>query len=220
MTLPPVFATSADPGILQPDSLLLADDLALDLVLQAWIVALTGLPGNLVRPRWQPAPPAMPDQSVNWCAIGVMHTTPDANEAMTHVPSAIGTLSGPDGQDLIGSDPYNPALDAVLADPGLGVSTMQRHEEIEALATFYGPMAGGFAGLLRDNSRIGQNRDGLTDAGIQFVGTGPLMVVPDLINAIWVRRVDLSLTLRRQIARTYPIRTLLAAPTSLINDPT
>lgn len=58
-----------------PDALpAVSDDDALDDALQAAVVGTTGLPGQLVRPRWQPEPPNMPDFSVDWCAIGVTGT--------------------------------------------------------------------------------------------------------------------------------------------------
>lgn len=181
---------STGPGFLSSTSSPPDDDQALDVVLQAWVVGLTGLPGSLVRPRWQLAPPPQPDQTVNWCAIGVLTQQPDANEAMVHTPAG---------------------------GAGLGTSMMQRHEELEALASFYGPAAGGYAGLVRDNSRIGQNRDWLTVHGIQLVGTGTIHIVPDLVNQLWVRRADIDITFRRQINREFPLRTLLAAPTTTTN---
>ena len=179
---------SRTPGFIQPLPSPMDDDLGLDLVLQAWVVGLTGLPGSLVRPRWQPAPPPMPDQGVNWCAIGILNQVADDNEWTGHVP---------------------------LGGDGLGVTTMQRHEELEGLASFYGSAAAGYAGLLRDNSQIDQNRDILDPHGIQFVGAGEIRIVPDLINQIWVRRADITVSLRRQITRTYPLRTLLSSPLAM-----
>lgn len=45
---------------------------ALEDVLHEMICALTGLPGPLVRPRWQPKPPAAPGPDVDWCALGIV----------------------------------------------------------------------------------------------------------------------------------------------------
>ena len=179
-------------GVLRPAVPFPDDDLALDIVLQAWIVGLTGLAGSLVRPRWQPAPPPMPDQDVNWCAIGILNQTADDNNWTGHNGAG---------------------------DGGIGSSTMQRHELLDGLATFYGPASSGYAGLVRDNSQMDQNNDMLDPHGIAFVGAGEIRIVPDLINQIWVRRADLPLVLRRQITRTYPVRTLLSAPSSTIDSP-
>lgn len=44
---------------------------ALEDLFQATLVGVTGLAGELVRPRWQPEPPNMPDFADNWCAFGV-----------------------------------------------------------------------------------------------------------------------------------------------------
>lgn len=185
---------STHPGTLQPiDVLPPDDDAALDAVLQTWIVSLTGLPGSLVRPRWQPAPPPEPDQGTNWCAIGIMSQVPDANNWERQNP---------------------------LGGGGLGDHTAQRHEELEALVTLYGPSAAGYAGLVQDNSQIDQNRALLDAHGIQLIGTGIIRIVPELINQIFVRRVDLSIGFRRQIDRTYAIRTLLTAQTHTTVDPT
>lgn len=69
--------TSTTGGYLVPASFVL-DDLRLDKALQQAVVGITGLPGNLVRPRWQPKPPTQPPQDTDWAAIGVPEITPDA----------------------------------------------------------------------------------------------------------------------------------------------
>ena len=46
------------------------NDAALSQFLQQVVVGITGLPGNLVRPRWQPEPANIPDFGTNWAAIG------------------------------------------------------------------------------------------------------------------------------------------------------
>jgi hypothetical protein len=46
------------------------NDTALIVFLQQVVVGITGLPGNMVRPRWQPEPPNIPDFGTNWAAIG------------------------------------------------------------------------------------------------------------------------------------------------------
>ena len=70
---------SSTGGYLQPTGTPPAEDAALDAIFQQMIVGLTGLPGNMVRPRWQSTVPKQPEPTVNWCAVGVMDTEPDAN---------------------------------------------------------------------------------------------------------------------------------------------
>lgn len=46
------------------------NDKALAMFLQQVVVNITGLPGPMVRPRWQPESPNIPDFGTDWCAIG------------------------------------------------------------------------------------------------------------------------------------------------------
>lgn len=62
---------SSTGGPLSPSSTPPQTDASLDAILQKLIVGLTGLPGSLVRPRWQPTVPKQPEASVDWAAIGV-----------------------------------------------------------------------------------------------------------------------------------------------------
>lgn len=48
-----------------------AEGQALEDFLQQVIVGITGLAGDLVRPRWQPTPPDMPKSGTDWCAYGI-----------------------------------------------------------------------------------------------------------------------------------------------------
>lgn len=177
------------PGFLFPIEGLPPDDL-FDRLLQAWIVGLTALPDNLVRPRWQPTPAPQPDQNVNWCAVGALRYDPDAG-------------------------PWFDAPNEVA-----GTTALHRHEDIEALASFYGPAGAGYAGFVRDQARIGQNRDVLTAAGVELVGTGGVTLAADMVGQTWVRRADLPVTFRREVQRTYPIRSITPTPALIVNDPT
>lgn len=59
----------------------LYDD-ALDDLFQGLLAGITGLPGDLVRPRYQRKPPKQPAADVTWCAVGVMDIDPDAGPAL------------------------------------------------------------------------------------------------------------------------------------------
>lgn len=67
---------STAPGFIAPTSSPLYDN-PLDDFLHGWIAGLSGLPGSLVRPRWQPEPPNMPDFNVNWVAWGILEVEED-----------------------------------------------------------------------------------------------------------------------------------------------
>lgn len=55
------------------------EDKALRDFFQAAIKSITGIAGELVRPRWQPNPPKQPDVSVNWCSFGFNSVKSDGN---------------------------------------------------------------------------------------------------------------------------------------------
>lgn len=52
-------------------------DQELEDIFQGLIVGVSSLPGVMVRPRWQNAPPPMPKISENWCAFGMKNTRSD-----------------------------------------------------------------------------------------------------------------------------------------------
>jgi hypothetical protein len=62
--------TSATGGYLTPTDVI-ADDQALRRILHGFIVGLTGLAAEKVRPAWQGNMPAIEDNGVNWCAYAV-----------------------------------------------------------------------------------------------------------------------------------------------------
>jgi hypothetical protein len=70
---------STVPGYLQPTGTAPPEDADLDSIFQKLIIGLTGLPGNMVRPRWQATVPKQPEPSTNWCAVGVTGIEHDAN---------------------------------------------------------------------------------------------------------------------------------------------
>jgi hypothetical protein len=180
--------TSATGGYLAPTAPVPPDDDALDDLLQALVAGVSGLPGNLVRPRWQPTVPKQPEPSVNWCALGVTEQENDAGPAIQHDPAAEG------------HDDY------------------QRHQDIRLLCTFYGPAAKGYAQRLADGLSIPQNREQLRLNDMAFVSAGEIRAAPDFVNQQWVRRYDVTVLLRRKITRTYPVLNLLSAQVSTETD--
>ena len=186
---------SSTGGYLQPTSAAPAEDDALDNILQQLVVGITGLPGSLVRPRWQPVMPKMPEPSVDWCAIGVTQEDPLDHGAQWHI-----------GRDTSGTNPngYSVSLDWVV---------------ITVLASFYGPNARGNATLLRSGLLIAQNREALTGTGISLLERpGVLRFVPQIENEQTWRRVDIEMRFNRAIQRTWAIDDLLDAHGDLLTD--
>lgn len=62
--------TSAAPGYLTPTSAPIEME-GFEDAIQIMVTGVTGLPGKMVRPRYQAKPPKRPAKKENWCAIGV-----------------------------------------------------------------------------------------------------------------------------------------------------
>jgi hypothetical protein len=172
-------------GFLPPSGTPPLSGAALYAFLQAWLVGVTGLPGTFVRPSYQPEPPDLPNVGTVWLSFNLGLRTADTFPYIVH----------------------NPA--------GLGSDTLQRHEQMEMLCTFYDL---GIATALRDGAVIPQNCEYLSTQGFKLVSTGDFTPVPVLLKQRWQYRVDLPITLRRQIDRTFAIDNLASAQGTLYND--
>lgn len=176
--------TSATGGYLIPEVLPAPlEDAALDDFLQTVLVGVTGLDPTLVRPRWQEIVPDLPDRSVDWCGFGVISRKSDTFAYIGHD----GLLSQAEGADLL-----------------------QRHEELNLRASFYGPNCQYYGTLLRDGLEIPQNREQLFLAGMGLVSVGDVERAPELVKNIWLSRADLPIVIRRQVLREYPVLNLLS----------
>ena len=186
---------SSTGGFIQPTSAAPIEDAALDALLQALVAGVTGLPLNLVRPRWQAVPTAQPEPATDWCAIGVIDETPPPFSALRHV-----------GRDVSGTNPN-----------GYSIST--EWTQLRVLASFYGPAARGNAATMRAGLMIGQNRETLFGSGIALVDApGVARFVPSMVNNQTVRRVDIEMLFNRAIQRTWPIDDLLSAQIQFNRD--
>ena len=156
--------------------------LTLTQFLQTVFVGISGLPGDLVRPRWQPNPPKRPEIETNWLAIAIMNTTPDLNAYL---------------------DTKSVGLDVI--------TEYQRNEIMEIGCAFYGPAAIENYGLVRDGFQIPNNLAQMGAANMGIVEVGPMMSMPEFVNERWWNRAECSVFIRRKIQREYPIPTLISA---------
>lgn len=76
------------------------DDQAFGLLLQAAIVGIIGMPGNLVRRAFQIDAPILPGPTVDWCAYNVGTMTPD-DDAYVTTQGAGGTLEREESGDVL-----------------------------------------------------------------------------------------------------------------------
>lgn len=179
--------TSATGGYLAPTSAELEDDPFLDFFHDV-IQGITGIAGDLIRPRWQPSPPTIPPRNANWIAFGITSRVPDQAGYEAH-----------DGT-------------------GDGQTTLVRYEDCEMMFSFYGPGAEGFLTRFREGLLIGQNRDVLAAAQVGIKRFGASVPVPQLIKEQWLYRSDLPITLRRQMRRVYPILNIIEGVGVVITD--
>lgn len=176
-------------GYLAPELLVPANDDGLEDLLQMAIVGITGLPGSLVRPRWQPEPPARPAFNVDWCAFGVPRSASDVNA-------------------------YINLEDLAL----LGQEKVERDEWFECLHSFYGPNSAALCKRLRDGLEVSQNRDALRSVGISLTEVREAVVLPALLKEKWVRRVDVTVLYRRRTSSAYQVLTIQTGQLGLDNE--
>lgn len=178
--------TSATGGYLVPAAAVELDDALTDLFGDL-VAGVTGLErDDLVRPRWQPNPPARPAKTANWCAVGVISQIPDDN--------------------------------VYLKQDNDVTQTLRRHEQLEVMASFYGPSARGYAGRFRDGVHIAQNRDVLRQAGIAVVEVGGAVNAAEPINNEWLPRVDVKAIFTRELGRTYQVLSFAAATGVIVTE--
>lgn len=90
-----------------------------------------------------------------------------------------------------------------------------RHETLELSCAFYGPDALELASLVRDGFQIQQNRDALRAANMGFIETSDALHIPDLINERFIDKIEMSIFIKREIQRTYPILSFVSAAGSI-----
>lgn len=101
---------------------------------------------------------------------------------------------------------------------GENESKLQRHVELQLFCSFYGSNGFANAGAFRDGFQITQNREELFKAKMGFKESSRISFVPELINNRWFDRSDVTITLRREINRTYEILSLQSAGGEILID--
>jgi hypothetical protein len=164
---------------------------ALNAFLHDLIAGVTGIADDLVRPRWQPEAPNLPDSGTTWCAFGITRRKGDFNAFISHDPT------------------------------GDGADTLSRHEDLDVLTSFYSSSqddADLGCELLREGLQIPQNLEQLQSAQWGLIDMGDATPAPTLVKDIWLYRSDITTSFRRLIQRSYPILNLLSAQATVIND--
>jgi hypothetical protein len=157
------------------------EDQALDLFFQTIVAGVTGIPGNMVRPRWQyPEPPTLPSYSATWASVGVHDVNAEDYPWFDHFDN--GTY----------------AFDLML-----------RQEQLEILCSFYGPNAMSYACALRDGMYVSQNCETLMLAGMGLTQVGNPIRAPEYIKNQLFNRWDITLFIKRTVQRRYAILSLL-----------
>lgn len=177
-------ADSTSAGYITPSiDVTLSDDGLAD-ALWRMAVGITGLPEDMVRIRFQPDPPDMPENDQDWCAIGVTDVDPPASRP-----------------ELIHDD---------KAADGKGETLMRGYETMSVMASFYGPNAMGYATRLRDGLQMEQNRDEMqADGSLNLLWVGTLRNVSGVQNTTFRNRFDLTIRLRHRFERTYNVRNIV-----------
>jgi hypothetical protein len=161
---------------------------ALEDVFHDLIAGITGLPGDMVRPRWQREPGNTPALADNWCAFGVIsYELKNFPEIKHHAEE--------EGHDEV-------------------IAT----DQITLLTSFFGPAGVDLALGLRDGIHLPQNRFSLRPNGLAFTKILSLQNVPEIMGTGWRRRTDLHLSFVRETRRKFAVLNLLDASADLRNS--
>ena len=155
------------------------------------IVSVSGITGDLVRPRFQPEPIEHPPVTTNWVAFGISTFDADTFPSIQHDPNGNG---------------------------GLGTDIVERDELITVSLSFYGPNCSQYMAQYREGIQLEQNRWDIAAAGVALVNVGQVVNLPALFKDRWVRRLDSKIIFRRRVSRTYNVPSLLGGQVSINNE--
>lgn len=174
---------SSEAGYLQPEAAPApTQGDSLEDFFQIVLVQLSGLPDEVVRPRWQGEPPNQPERTSNWLAFGITRAPADTYAVELHQPGV--------GQED-------------------GTDQLQRHETLEILCSCFGPDSQEVLSLIRDSIQLEQNRAVLTQNGIGLQETGEIIHAPVIAKTKWLQRYDMTIIVRRSILRDYKVLNVL-----------
>lgn len=105
------------------------DDQALRRFLQPIVVQITGIPGNMVRPRWQAEPANLPDFGTDWVAMGATRRAREWNAAITHHSDGSDQLDRNEEIELLCSF-YGPNAEANCAALSDGLQIEQNRDAL------------------------------------------------------------------------------------------
>lgn len=178
---------SSTGGYLQPTNPQESRDDIEDIIHDA-LVGITGLPKDMVRPKWPKEEVSIPEAGVNWCAFGIPERGDSTLPGTTHYGA---------------EDGYN---------------VVAVHEPFAVLASFYGDDAYVYANKLRVGIALAQNREQLYLHGIALEDCGPGIHIPEVVGQVWNDRWDVRLVFRRCVANAYAVLNLKTISTSVQND--
>ena len=181
---------SSTGGFLTPSSVNgdLNDNALIDF-LQTVVVGITGLPGNLVFPRWQAEPPNYPDPSVNWAAIGPDDTRARESYSYRQKVNAETIIVIRNRLVPILCSFYGPAAGANSELLAMGFEVPQNRETIQ----------------LQGFNLVG--------------GVGASVVAAALLKMQWYPKVDVPFVIRQQQKYTYSVLDLLSAQATMEIQP-
>lgn len=173
------------------------NDSALAQFLQQLVVGITGMPGQYVRPRWQPEPPNEPAYGTDWAGIGTTERNSDVF-AFERLINIYGYGEGEYGE----SDPVY---------GGVGWCVV-RQQILTVLLSMYGPNSESNATKFAMGLGLSQNREVLTRNGMGLVEVeASTPIIPELRNARYVYRVDTTFRIRRSQNYQYNVVSVTAA---------
>ena len=178
---------SSSPGYLAPSAEPL-DGAALDKVFHDFIVGLTGIEGDLARPRWQPEPAQQPAFGKDWVAFGIVRRLPDMHSYSEEIP---------------GAD---------------GASEVSYDELLYVLHSFYGPNSSALSARFKAGCEVAQNRATIRGQGVLFREVQEPVILPALLKEKWVKRIDVTAVFARRAVRTYPILIIDSGQLGLDNE--